>query len=172
MNKYLCINKSGESIPVYDYDGNQIGEIYSDEAYISLGGEGGLWYIDFLSNSGFKSGEVHNAPDAFFIYCTDYPYGEEQIDGSNYYTFYMRSSKSVYDANGAYWGKVAANQRVACMTALCGDSKHYLKAINYVERTDGTWVRVITDDDHKYGYVDTGIRSASGWDKIAFYGSW
>lgn len=105
--------------------------------------------------------------------CTDYPYESNvEIDGQRYYTFIMRRTMNVYDRNGNYWGRVAGNCRVACRTALAGDSHPNWKAINKVERTDGVWINIDDDDLDKYGFVDIGLGYASGYGAIPFYGSW
>ena len=92
-------------------------------------------------------------------------------DGKQYNTFLMRKTKNVYKADGSFWGTVASGKRVASNNSNVGSTHIDWKEINYVERTDGTWVKV-NGAGVECGYVDTGISTASGYSTIPFYGSW
>lgn len=173
MQHEILLNDSDSTILVHgiNYD-DIVGELYPHEAFCWIGGEGSVNAINFLGPDGnYSFGYIYDGTTAGI---TDYPYGTEQIYDSfnDYYTFIMRRTMDVFDANGDYWGQVAGGCRVACMTNMAGDSNTYLKGINFVENTAGEWIAVITDDDHKYGYVDTGLRSGSSPTSIALYGSW
>ena len=137
------------------------------------GGDG--FFISFLSSSGgLALGALVNPPNSALTECTAYPYEPAvSIDNDSYpyKTFIIRNGARVYTAGGSNWGSVAAGRRVACKTAMAGDTKFYLKGINYVEKSDGTWVKV-TGDGVSYGFVDTGLRSGSAYSKINMYGSW
>lgn len=178
MSNYFCINKSGVSIPVYSdtQKTSIIGSILNREAYgydHNWGGDDYFYRIKFRKSNGALSyGFIIDPPGNSVTECTQYPYNKESIDGTQYHTFIMRNSRTVYTAYGSSWGTVAANRRVACLSALAGDDNPDWKGINYVENTKGVWVPVITDENHKYGYVDTGLSIASGYSAIPFYGSW
>lgn len=175
--RWFMINKSGQSYPVYDIEKGRVGTIYNREAYNWLGAEGCHVYIAFLSPSGSIINvtideDQHPFPDGFFTFCTDYPYGEETIDGTLYKTFKMRQRKNIYTGAGNYWGAVAANMLVATNAVETGLDHWDWKLINYVKRsTDGKWIKV-NGDGYEHGFVDTGLSSASTYNTIPFYGSW
>ena len=177
MSNYFCINKSGIKIPVYSdtQKTSQIGTINDREAYgynALWGGDHYFCNIAFRNSSGKLSGGfIIDPPDNAMVHCTDYPYGTATINGKEYYTFLMRNSRSIYKTDGSLWGTVAANRRVACLTAMSGDSNPHWKGINYVENTSGEWIQV-TGNGSTYGFVDTGLDIGSGYNSIPMYGSW
>ncbi len=175
MSKEFCVNKSGLNIPVYNDSPDpitQIGKLYNRESFVFVGSEGGHYYIRFLNSSGvLTEGLLIDPVNNVLSSCTDYPYGTMTIGITNYYTFIMRREANVYTAAGDYWGKVAANRRVACRSALAGDNHYDWKAINYVESSSGEWVPV-TGAGVEYGFVDTGLASGSSYSDINMYGSW
>lgn len=173
MTPSFMINLSGLSVPIYDGFGqNVIGELVNREAYVISGHEGSVFGVLFLKPDGsFGGGLLKDTPDGVLTECIEKPWGTAEINGRIYYTFIMRSQQPVYTAGGTRWGSVAATQRVACLDATAGYNNPWYKLINYVESTDGEWVQV-TGDGADYGFVDTGIRSASSFNKIAMYGSW
>lgn len=177
MSNFFCINKSGITVPVYSdaAQTSQIGSIYNREAFgldMNWGGDGAFYRIVFLAPTGSLSYGILVDPSGDALTdCTEYPYGTEKIDGTEYYTFIMRKSRTVYTAGGSRWGTVAANCRVACLSAVAGDAYPNRKGINYVESTNGDWVKV-TGDKVEYGFVDTGLDVASSYRSIPFYGSW
>lgn len=176
---WFCINKSGSNYPIYDYNVTtqkftRVGTLYNREAFVFLGGDN-FDYIKFLASDGtLKTACIdpvkYPVPYAF---CTDYPYSREVINGTEYCIFKMRQSKNIYDAAGNYWGKVAAGMYVATNSDAVGGSENnkHLKLINYVKSTSGQWVAV-TGAGMNHGFVDSGLKSASGYSSIAFYGSW
>lgn len=173
MSEFL-INKSGSTIPVYNSTGSskaQIGTLANREAFSLIGFEGDFYAIYFLSSSGMKNGYLINPPNNACSDCTAYPYGTVSINGTTYKTFKFRRSSTVYTAGATKWGTVASNCRVACSSALSGQSHPDWKAINYVESTNGTWVQV-TGDGSQYGFVDTGLSVGSGPSTISMYGTW
>ena len=162
----LRVNLSGNNVPVYHgADWSKIGDIVPNEVYIHDGGEGSLVGVHFLSPSGFTGGIVR---EFYGNFLTDYPYGYATINGVQYKTFKMRNTAELYDKNGNVVGSVAAGKRVAFRINenITGQSMNYLFAIVYAEKraADNTWDRV--DDINDYGFVDTGLRSASGLDSI------
>lgn len=175
---YFCINKSGQTIPVYSdtQKTSQIGSIYNREAFgydNNWGGDGYFCHIIFRqANGSLAYGFIIDPPSNAMADCTEYPYGTEKIGNTEYKTFIMRRSMSVYDADGNPWGSVAANCRVACLTAMAGDSHPEWKGINYVESSKGGWVQVTSSNNRAYGFVDTGLSIASGYNSIPMYGSW
>ncbi len=175
-NEFL-INMSGESIPVYDDPDKtrQIGSIYHREAYgynKNWGGDRVINHICFLGPDGYlHGGFIIDTPVGGMTDCIDYPYGTETINGERFYTFIMRKSRTIYTRTGDVWGTVAEGRRVACRTAMSGDTNPHWKGINYVEGADGEWIAV-TGDNVQYGFVDTGLDYASGYASIPFYGSW
>ena len=177
MSNYFCINKSGQNVPVYS-DTNkstQVGTIYNREAFgydRNWGGDDYFCHIIFRKSNGSLSyGFIIDPPNNSIMDCTDYPYGTVNIDGKQYKTFLMRSSRNVCTVGGTKWGAVGANCRVACISAMAGDSHPEWKGINYVESTKGGWVKV-TGDEASYGFVDPGLSVASGYSSIPMYGSW
>lgn len=177
MSNYFCINKSGLKIPVYTdtKKTKQIGTLYDREAFgydCNWGGDDYFCRIEFRNSAGkLSGGYIIDPPAKAITLCSDYPYGTVKIGKETFLTFLMRKSCSVYKARGGSWGNVAANCRVACRTALSGDSNPTWKGINYVENTKGVWIPV-TGDDVSYGFVDTSLASASGHSSVAMYGSW
>lgn len=177
MSNYFCVNKSGITVPVYSdtQQTSKIGSIYNREAFgydMNWGGDGYFYRILFRTSDGSLSyGILVDPPGSSVTDCTDYPFGTEEIDGTEYYTFTMRKSRTVYTAGGTRWGAVAANCRVACLSAVAGDSYPNRKGINYVESSKGGWVKV-TGDGVDYGFVDTGLDVSSSYSSIPFYGSW
>ena len=184
----FCINKSGLAIPVYEnFDwvnpGAQIGTIYNNEAFSWEYGEAGnsIWFRNSsgLITHGFMPLATPNGDPImseeterlFYTPCTDYAYGTVRINNTAYKTFKFRRSEEVYTANATRWGTVASNMRVACLTSLAGENHPDWKAINYVERTDGEWIKV-EGNGYSYGFVDTGLNVGSGASSISMYGSW
>lgn len=186
MSNSFCINKSGGSCPVYNEPGwagsgrVKIGTIYNREAFgydSDWGGDGVFNHIVFRNSNGQVVGGflepeyVENHYDVLTD-CTDYPYGTVTIGGTVYKTFKFRRQETVYKADGSVWGAVAANMRVACLSALSGGSNPHWKAINYVERSsDGAWIQV-TGAGYNYGFVNTGLEDGSTPTTISMYGSW
>lgn len=172
VNLWFCINKTGKTIPINDLDFGHVGDIYNGEAFIYNGSEGSLMGIGFLSPTGFRNVTIQN-PEImnFTSTCTDYPYRTEVVNGKTYKTFYMRRTMPVYTGVGNYWGSVAKGMRVATNNYDVGETHTDWKEIDYVLRTDGQWIKV-DGDGYNHGFVDTGIRTASGRDIIPFYGSW
>lgn len=177
MANTFCINKSGRNIPVYS-DTNktkQIGSIYNREAFgynRNWGGDNYYCNIVFLNSAGSLSyGFIIDPPDNSTVNCTEYPYGTVTINNTKYKTFKMRKLRNVYTAAGTKWGAVAANCRVACNNNISGNSHPDWKCIDYVESSKGGWVKV-TGDGANYGFVDTGLSVASGYNSIPMYGSW
>ncbi len=174
---WFCINKSGSNYPIYDYNVvtqkfTRVGTLYNREAFIFLGGDN-FDFIMFLASDGtLKTACIDPVkyPVPMSL-CTEYPYSVENIEGHPYKIFKMRKTEPIYKANGDYWGDVAAGMYVATDNDEVGDTKQYLKLIRYVKSTSGKWVRV-DESGSKYGYVDTGLRTASGYSTIPFYGSW
>ena len=185
----FCINKSGSQYNIYDYDGSNnsytyVGKLNNRESYIVNGGEGQFVGITFLNSSGqlktaLINNNTHPLPGYNSSYgwpvnstCLNYPYGTVTLDGVTYKTFKMRSSKPVYLKNGqTVWGHVASGCLVATNSYKIGETYPYLKLIHYVQSSSGNCVRV-DNNGAKYGFVDTGLRSASGYSSIPFYGSW
>lgn len=180
----LCINKSNQSYIIYDAENNNniVGKLNPREAYVVEGGQGDYLWIDFLSSNGeWKSVCIntyeHPLPNQFdYGYpvdniCTEYPYGTVEIDGKTFKTFKMRSRQNIYRADGTLWGAVAAGCLVATNSPSVGSEQTHLKLINYVQSSKGKWVQV-KGANYEHGFVDSGIRSASGYSKIPFYGSW
>lgn len=179
MANIICINMSGESVPVFSdpEKTQQVGEIMYRETFgynRNWGGDDYNCQIKFRGPSGnVRYGFIIDPPNNSMTECTEYPYESNVFIGNKYYyTFIMRQTMNVYDISGNYWGRVARNCRVACLTALSGDSHPDWKAINKVERTDGVWIDIDESDDRKYGFVDIGLGYASGCSSIPFYGSW
>ena len=184
----FCINKSGLAFPVYENSdslnpGSKVGTIYNNEAFSYEYGEGGnsIWFRDSSGNIklGFMpltttSGDPimsEEEANLFYSYCTDYAYGTVRISGTTYKTFKFRRSEEIYTASATRWGTVAKNMRVACLSSLAGETHPDWKAINYVERTDGEWIKV-DGDGYSYGFVDTGLNVGSGASTISMYGTW
>lgn len=173
----LMINKSGQTYVVRDEITNEIkGRIYNREVFAL--GQGGDRYQElvFLNSSGNLTSvwvdDIKNPiPDGFFSPCTLYPYSEEVIRDERLYIYKMRKTMNVYTAAGNYWGKVATGMYVATANETVGENHKDWKLIHYVKSAKGKWVKV-TGDGYNHGFVDTGLSRASGYDSIAFYGSW
>lgn len=185
MSNLFCINKSGGNCPVYDraeYSGagrKKIGSIYNREAFgydQDWGGDGVFNHIIFRNSSGqlawgFLEPEyVENYPETI-TYCEDYPFGTATIKGSRYITFKFRRAEKIYKSDGSSWGTVASGQRVACLNSFSGSSNPHWKGINYVEKTDGTWVKV-SGAGYDFGFVNTGLDKGSSPTNISMYGNW
>lgn len=167
-----CVNKSGTTVPVYNFDNVKIGDLTPNEFFSKIGSEGSLYSIYFLGPNGTcLNGILRNPPSGTVSSIEFYPYGTEPIDGKTYKTYYMRKTMSLYNVNGAVIGSVGANKLVACLTGLGGATMPYLKAINYYQNSAGTWIP-ITYGNYDYGFVDTGMRTSSSRSGIALYGSW
>ena len=174
--RFFCINKTGRTVQVNDVDRGNVGALNNRESYALYGTEGSLQGITFLGpNGGLVSAHIDADAAGIENYhtCLDYPYGTEIIDDVLYSTFIMRKSMPIYKRDGSRWGTVAANMLVATDTATVGDSHPNWKEIKYVQKSPTReWIKVESDSTHKYGFVDTGLASGSGYSKIAFYGSW
>ena len=173
LSPAILINKSGKVVPVYDSNGaKKIGQLEKNEAYARYGNEGTLTSIHFLGPNGkFIAGMLKAPASKATTPCTNYPYGTVTINNTKYYTFKMRSKKTIITPNGNSWGSVASGCRVACLDACAGQTKQWTKQIHYVENTSGKWVKV-TGDGKNYGFVDTGLKSGSSPTSIAMYGKW
>lgn len=173
--RYFAINKSGKAIPIYDVDKKkQVGTINNREAFVYDSGESGE-YLYFLSPTGFiyanRGLDVDNLNSEQTDSCLDYPYGEVKIDNVWYKTFKMRKTMPVYYGNGDRWGTVASGCLVATNSTKMGMNYPTRKLIHYVQNTSGNWIKV-QGNGYPHGFVETGLNSASGYSKIAFYGSW
>lgn len=167
----LAINKTGKAIPIYDVDKQkQVGTLNNREAFVYDDGESGT-YLLFLSPSGFIHANLGIDYELDYALATEYPYGEELINGTYYKTFIMRKTQNIYKGDGSYWGKVAAGCLVATNSDKMGMDHPTWKLINYVKNTSGNWVKV-DGAGYNHGFVDTGINVSSGYKTIAFYGSW
>lgn len=178
MSNYFCVNKSGKAVTVYassDETSKKIGKINNREAFgynRDMGGDDVFCNIVFRNSSGnLEYGYIISPPEGCLTFCTAYPSGTEKIGGTKYYTFKFRKSAKVYTAAGKSWGGVAEDCRVACLTAMSGSSHPEWKGINYVESSNGKWVKV-TGDGYEYGFVDTGLSKGSSYSAIPMYGSW
>ena len=80
----------------------------------------------------------------------------------------MRQTKNAYTANASFWTTIPAGSLVATNEATVGDTHSDWKLINYVRQSNGNWI----DVPGGYVFVDTGISVGSGYNGIAFYGSW
>lgn len=174
---WFCINKSGSNYPIYDYDYDtntytRVGTLYNREAFIFLGGDN-FDYIKFLASDGtLKTACID--PSKYPVpvsYCTDYPYSTEIIKGSEICVFRMRSAKKLYTKNAALIKTLPAGTLVATNNVSVGDSHHDWKLVSYYKEPGGTWQQV-DEGGAGYGFVDSGLASASGYGSIAFYGSW
>ena len=154
----IYINKSGLNIPIYNnpFSGRvQLRTLFNREAFCLIDEDGAGMYIAFLSSSGCLSIRAILYPSGL-VECTDYPYQSNVTipgDTRKYKIFILRNGASVYTTGGTYQGSAAAGRRVASKTALAGDTKYHLKAINYVERIDGACIPV-TGDGVEYGFID------------------
>lgn len=182
MSNEFCINKSGQTIPVYDTPekNNRIGSIYNREAFgwdRDWGGDLIFNHIIFRNSAGnvvwgFIVANTPDFPAGVNTDCTDYPYGTATINGINYVTFKFRRSETIYKGDGTTWGSVASGMRVACLSSLSGQSHPNWKSINYVERSsDHQWIPV-TGGGYNYGFVNTGLEDGSTPSTISMYGTW
>lgn len=180
MLHWLAINKSDSPFPVYDtiQCQNRIGTIYVREAFgADFYGGCGERPITFRNSSGYVVTGYVNTADMSNVNlagygCEGYPYESGiQIGSGTYYTFMFRNTENIYRPDGNYWGRVAAGRRVATTNSDTGDTHLDWKAINYVERSDGTWIPV-ADSWYDHGYVNVGLDKGSMPDSISMYGSW
>ncbi|MGV8164658.1 MAG: hypothetical protein ACLKAK_07360 [Alkaliphilus sp.] len=176
MSNKFCINKSGEQMSVREIpSGNQIGTIFNREAFgLDLNSShGSATCIIFRNSSGqVKPGYILDPePSNFYTPCSNHSHGAVTINGVQYITFKFRRKETVYRADRTTWGSVAANQRIACKDALSGDTNAHWKAINYVESTNGSWVKV-DGAGFDYGFVNTGLEDGSMPNTISMYGTW
>lgn len=177
----FMINMSGVSVPVYSAsDWNTVvGYLYPREAFSRYGYEGDFTSITFLGPSGsILSGMLRNASESVLTPCTVHPYGTEIIGDFRYYTFYMRTTQKLFDIYGNQIGTVQAGKKVACRSADAGLQYQWLKSVEKYQNSSGVWTTLDgthdpkKPEDERYGFVDTGLRSGSGYSKIAMYGSW
>jgi len=176
---WFCINKSGSNYPIYDYNISnntytRVGTLYNREAFIFLGGDN-FDYIKFLASNGtLKTACID--PSRYPVpisYCTDYPYSTEIIDNMELCVFRMRSAKNLYNTNAVKIKTLPAGTLVATNNVSVGDSHHDWKLVSYYKEPGGTWQQIDAGQGGAgYGFVDSGIASASGYSSIAFYGSW
>ena len=143
------------------------------EAFVRRSGDSGLISIDFLGPTGSYINASINTNKypcghKFESRCTSYPYGTAVNKGVTYKTFYMRQTKNAYTANASFWTTIPAGSLVATNEATVGDTHSDWKLINYVRQSNGNWI----DVPGGYVFVDTGISVGSGYNSIAFYGSW
>lgn len=177
MSNLLEINKHGSIIPVYNInnENQQIGYLNNREACVMYDTNGSnRLYIYFLDGNGnFTKGVIKEDGNLSYnlAFYTDYPVKREYIEGNQYMLFKMRRSMPIYCADSNYWGTVAANCYVATDRNLCGASHPNWAYINYVQSSNGSWVRVGYPADG-YGFVDTGITTNSLYNGIALYGTW
>lgn len=174
---WFCINKSGSNYPIYDYNVTtqqftRVGTLYNREAFIFLGGDN-FDYIKFLASDGtLKTACID--PSRYPVpvsYCTDYPYSIERIDNMDLCVFRMRRAKNLYNTNAAKIKTLPAGTLVATNNVSVGDNHHDWKLVSYYKEPGGSWQH-IDEGGAGYGFVDSGIASASGYSSIAFYGSW
>lgn len=193
MSNYLCINKSGYSIPVWSGPGyahieniHRIGTIGVNEIFAFIGdagGDGVFNNIQFMNSSGAlvtgwltncdSSGNAivsdTNWENVFRSYVAERS-GTDTINGSTYKTFNFRRSEEIYTPGGTLWGSVASGRRVAFNEAVTGTTHPSWKLINYVERaSDGVWIPVTGESGTSYGYVDSGLNVGSGVNTISMY---
>ena len=138
LNLRFCINKTGKTCNVVDRDTwKAVGALNNREAFIYYGAEGEIACICFLDpNGNFKT--VNVSSNAAYITnnksCCDYPYGTATINGTKYYTFKMRSQKTIYYSDGvSKWGSVAAGMLVATRNTKVNPDSPHLKEISYVQ---------------------------------------
>ena len=172
----LCINKSGSVYPVYDMFKNyaHVGDIMNREAFVRRSGDSGLISIDFLGptgsyiNASINTNKYPCGPK-FESRCTSYPYGTANIGGRTYKTFYMRQSKNVYLPDASYWKTIPAGTLVATNEDTMGATHSDWKYIDDIRNSSGKWEGTPGNNG---AFVDTGISVGSGYNSIAFYGSW
>lgn len=177
MSNCFCVNKSGVSMPVYSATDGQtrIGTIYNREAFgynRNWGGDDYFCNIVFRNSSGnLQRGFLINPPSGGLSYCTSYPYGTVNINGTTYTKFYMRRTQNIYSPSAAFWGNVSVGKCVACLDSVSGDSHPEWKKIYYVQNSSGNWVRV-SGTGYTYGFLDTGLSTGSLYSEIPMYGNW
>lgn len=176
MTHLFCINKSGESLNVYNDDvlSKKIGTIGNREAFVMMGSEGHIWIKFRGPNLKLMDGYIKddgNNPRNFSVAMSRYPYGSATINGTKYDTYIMKRTMNVYTASGRYWGQVAGGMLVATNSDICGDSHPTWKSVDYVKSTAGKWVKV-DGDGYDHGFVDFDLGNGSMPSNIALYGSW
>jgi len=186
MDFHMGINLSGVTVPVFggwprSDRGSVIGHLYNREAFCWHDTEDGTlvyfrngagkvvpgYYYHEDANSNLLNADIEKV----FTDCTDRPYGTVRIGNETFYTFKLRRNEEVYTVAGTRWGTVAAGRRVACRTDMMDEWNPDRKGINYVESSDGQWVKV-TGDGYNYGFVDTGLEKGATPTTISMYGSW
>lgn len=172
----FMVNMSGKTVQVHGGENwnEVVGYLYPREAFSRYGVEGDWTSITFLGPDGKLTEGMLKGVEDFNVlsFCTDYPYSIEQIDSEGpYYVFKMRTTQSIYNAAGTKIGSVAAGKKVACKNAVAGQNYQWLKLIDRYQDANGVW-QTPDKTGKKYGFVDTGLRTGSGYSKIAMYGSW
>ena len=87
MGANYVVNKSGSSIPVYDYNDERIGTIYDGEAFLAFGekmvtGKLGV-SIKFLSSRGeIETGAIPSIDEKYRRHMQFYPYGKADVFGN------------------------------------------------------------------------------------------
>lgn len=165
-----CVNLSGKIQKVYD-GSKVVGELNPREFFTSVGYEGSLHAIYFLSPTGPRIGYLRDPAASITTNIITRPYGTAKINGKTYKTFKMRKTMNLYDVGGNVVGSVAAGKRVACLDGTAGQTKNYLKLIYYAEKRSGGW-DPMAGGGADYGFVDTGLRTSSSASGIALYGNW
>lgn len=179
MSSSYAVNKSGYSIPVYDFDESRIGTLYDGEAYVIHGlyalapGKVGNT-IHFLNSAGdIEWGIIVTNDQNCKQHMEYYPYGKADVfgNGKPIDVFKMRRIENIYTGAGNYWGQVAAGSLVRVHPFSCGDTHFDWCQITYVQKSDGTWQKV-DGDGYNYGYIDVGLNHGSFSHNISMYGSW
>lgn len=182
----LLINKSNKVYNIYDSTNNykQVGKLNPREAFVLYGGDGDFVGINFLNSSGvFTSTTIdlgryplpnNNGYDyPSHLFCENFPYGTIQFGTEIYQTYIMRSTQKVYHPDGTELGlSVNAGRLVASDSSTVGLNKPYLKVITHYQDASGQWQSFKEKFGLSHAFIDTGLRTASGYNKIAFYGSW
>lgn len=176
----FMVNMSGQKVTVWGgkYFDEVVGHLNPREAFSRYGFEGGWTSISFLGPNGtFIDGMLKDVDDSVLTPCTNHPYSIEDIDedGTKYYVFIMRSDKGLYDPQGNQIGTVKAGKKVACLNATAGQNNQWLKLVKKYQNSSGEWKTANSgakEEADRYGFVDTGLRTGSGYSKIAMYGSW
>ena len=81
----------------------------------------------------------------------------------------MRQSKNVYLPDASYWKTIPAGTLVATNEDTMGATHSDWKYIDYIRNSSGKWEGTPGNNG---AFVDTGISVGSGYNSIAFYGSW
>ena len=174
----FMVNMSGQKVTVWGgkYFDEVVGHLNPREAFSRYGFEGGWTSISFLGPNGtFIDGMLKDVADSVLTPCTNHPYSIEEIGGTEYYVFIMRSDKGLYDPQGNQIGTVKAGKKVACLNATAGQNNQWLKLVKKYQNSSGVWKTAnsgAAEEKDRYGFVDTGLRTGSGYSKIAMYGSW